>query len=85
MNSMSFAPARPLAAPAALFHGLWRTAQATADRLLLSRPRLVVARSTQRANEAAEVRRLAMQMMHIDPGMAGDLMAAADRHQGESA
>jgi hypothetical protein len=34
-----------------------------------------------RVREAAEVRRLAAQVSHSDPGFAADLYAAADRHE----
>jgi hypothetical protein len=41
-----------------------------------------VKRPVSRAQEAAEVRALARQMMDTDPSFAADLMAAAARHEG---
>lgn len=60
-------------------------AQLAADlfgRLLrwLSRP--AIARARSRAQEAAEVRRMAYGIQRHDPGFAADLHAAAARHEG---
>lgn len=82
MHSMTFAPARPLAAPIG-------DALAVTAAILRYVARAFVPRRSQdlrpswrqRALDAAQVRRMAMELQHIDPGMASDLYAAADRHQ----
>jgi len=85
MNSMTFASARPLAAPT----GEPLTLTATVRRFLTRvfaprRAEPAPLNWRQRAFDAAQVRRMAVALQHVDPGMAGDLYAAADRHQSDA-
>jgi hypothetical protein len=68
----SATPQRGARWAAALFVAAWRGA----ERLLRTTPQ-----PRTRAEEAAEVRALAMSVSHTDPGFAADLLAAADRHE----
>lgn len=86
MNSMTSAPTRPLTAPLSdLLNATTALVGFVARGFAPRRSDSIRPSWRQRAFDAAQVRRMAMALQHIDPGMTADLLAAADRHQGDAA